>query len=62
VQLSAPGRFFLVQAGHGCARGGQGSNGAMWLIRFDQGTPVLLAGPEQEFDGYIYSIEAKASK
>src|SRR5882757_3302598 len=49
VPLSATRRvLLLVEAGRGCARGGQGSNGAMWLIRFDGPNPVLLADPQQE--------------
>ena len=33
----------LAEAPTGCARGGQGANGAMWVIRFDGNTPALLA-------------------
>jgi hypothetical protein len=53
---------FLVEAGPGCARGGQGSNGAMWLIRFDRNQPILLAGPEQGFQGYLYTVLKTSSK
>jgi len=50
-------RVLLVEAGRGCARGGQGSNGAMWLIRFDGTHPTLLASPQQRFNGWLYSVE-----
>jgi hypothetical protein len=62
VALSEARQVLLVEAGRGCARGGQGSNGAMWLIRFDGRDPVLLAGPQQEFGGFLYSVEPQASK
>jgi hypothetical protein len=62
VPLSATRRIVHVEAGPGCARGGQGSNGAMWLIRFDGRVPKLLAGPQQGFDGFIYSIEPTTVK
>lgn len=61
VRLSASVRAILAEAGPGCARGGQGSNGAMWLIRFGQSTPILLAGPEQGFEGFLFSIEPPAA-
>jgi hypothetical protein len=51
----------LIEAGRGCARGGQGSNGAMWLIRFDGLKPTLLASPQEGFNGWLYSVEPKAS-
>jgi hypothetical protein len=62
VALSEARQVLLVEAGQGCARGGQGANGAMWLIRFDGRDPVLLAGPLQKFDGFLYSVEPQASK
>ena len=34
----------------------------MWLIRFDGRNPILLATPQQEFNGFLYSIERKISK
>lgn len=37
-----PGHFTLAEAGPGCARSGQGANGAMWLLRWDAGKPVFL--------------------
>ena len=62
VPISPSGRMLLAEAGPGCARGGQGSNGTMWLIRFAGPAPILLAGLEQGFDGYLYSVEPDKSK
>jgi hypothetical protein len=62
VPLSAPSPVILAEAGEGCARGGQGSNGALWLIRFDGSAPVLLAGPQDDFNGFLYAIEPPTSK
>lgn len=33
----------------------------MWLIRFDAGKPTLLASPEVDFGGYLFSIQATKS-
>ncbi|MBC7925270.1 MAG: hypothetical protein H7039_06390 [Bryobacteraceae bacterium] len=55
-------RVILAEAGHGCARGGQGANGAMWLLRFDGHKPILLAGPQQQFDGFLYSVQRTSNK
>ncbi len=54
-------RVFLVEAGSGCARSGQGANGAMWLIRFDGTKPILLASPEDAFNGWIHSVQPATS-
>lgn len=63
VAVSATSTVLLVEAGRGCARGGQGSNGAMWLIRLNRrAAPDLLAGEEQDFGGFLYSIEPTMSK
>ena len=62
VAVSATSTVLLVEAGRGCARGGQGSNGAMWLIRLNRrSAPDLLAGEEQDFGGFLYSIEPTRS-
>jgi hypothetical protein len=61
IPLSPRGNVILVEAGRGCARGGQGSNGAMWLIRFDGSHPTLLASPQQSFNGWLYSVEPTTS-
>jgi hypothetical protein len=61
IPLAQNRRVLLVQAGAGCARGGQGANGAMWLIRLDGDVPVLLASPEGDFSGWLYSIQPSVS-
>ena len=61
IPLAQGQRVFLVEAGAGCARGGQGANGAMWLIRFDGEKPVLLASPDNDFNGWLYSIQPTVS-
>jgi len=61
IPLSPGRKILLVQAGQGCARGGQGANGAMWLVRFAGKTPVLLASPEEQFNGWLHSIQDSAS-
>jgi len=61
VPVSETEHVLLVQAGAGCARGGQGSNGAMWLIRFNRDTPVLLASPSSDFSGWLYAIQLTES-
>ena len=54
----APGhKTILVEAGAGCARGGQGSNGAMWIIELHGSRPTLLASPEQNFGGWLFSVQ-----
>jgi hypothetical protein len=52
---------YLVEAGAGCARGGQGSNGAMWLVEFDRSGPVLLATPKEGFGGWLFSVQPSAN-
>jgi hypothetical protein len=61
IPLSPGRKVLLVTAGAGCARGGQGSNGAMWLIVLQGGLPVLVASPEDEFSGWLYSIQPTSS-
>lgn len=56
IPLSDQAEVLLAEAGAGCARGGQGANGAMWLIRFQGETPVLIASPKDGFNGWIHSI------
>jgi hypothetical protein len=60
--IAAPGQtFILVEAGGGCARGAQGANGSMWLLRFEGSKPVLLASPSEHFEGWLYSVQKTAS-
>ena len=60
--IPVPGRqaVILAEAPAGCARGGQGSNGAMWVIRFKGATPNLLGTPS-ELSGWIFSIQPTLS-
>jgi hypothetical protein len=63
IPISPKQDLVLAQAGSGCARGGQGANGAMWLIRFDGAngeTPTLLATP-REFSGWLFSVQPSVS-
>lgn len=55
------GNVLLVESPSGCARGGQGANGAMWLIRLDGPRPALIASPTQAFNGWLYSIQPASS-
>ena len=61
LPVSETGKTLLVEPGAGCARGGQGSNGAMWVVHFEGQKPVLLATPKQEFNGWLYSIQSTSS-
>lgn len=56
LPVSSGHNVLLVEAGT-CARGGQGSNGAMWVIRLGGTNPVILASPAQQFSGWIYSVQ-----
>jgi len=51
LPVSETEKIVLVEAGNGCARGGQGSNGAMRIIRFQGDKFSFLATPEQQFNG-----------
>jgi hypothetical protein len=61
LPVSETEKIVLVEAGYGCARGGQGSNGAMWVIRFQGHKFSFLATPEQQFNGWLYSIQPTTS-
>jgi len=61
LPVSETEKIVLVEAGNGCARGGQGSNGAMWVIRFQGDKFSFLATPEQQFNGWLYSIQERTS-
>jgi hypothetical protein len=53
-------KVVIAEAPAGCARGAQGANGAMWIIRFDGDKPILLATPE-EFSGWLFSVRSTYS-
>jgi hypothetical protein len=61
LPVSVTEKIVLVEAGNGCARGGQGSNGAMWVIHFQGDKFSFLATPEQQFSGWLYSIQERTS-
>ncbi len=61
MPISAAQDVLLVEAGAGCARGGQGSNGAMWLVRFDGDAPALMATPKGGFNGWLFAIQPATS-
>jgi hypothetical protein len=62
IQLSSSGENVLVEAGPGCLRGGQGSNGAMWIVQLGRGNATVLASSAEGFEGYLYSVQATTSK
>jgi hypothetical protein len=57
LPISETEKALLIEAGQGCARGGQGSNGAMWVLRMKGDKVSFLATPEQKFWGWPYSIQ-----
>jgi hypothetical protein len=61
LPVSVTEKIVLVEAGPGCARGAQGANGAMWLIRFQADKFSFLATPQQQFNGWLYSIQQTTS-
>ena len=61
IPIAESKQVLLVEAGSGCARGGQSANGAMWLVQFEGTKPELLASPKRGFSGWLYSIQPTAS-
>jgi hypothetical protein len=61
IPVTQQKQVILAQAGVGCARGGQGANGAMWIVALDGPEPVLLAAPENGFHGWLYSVRPSGS-
>jgi len=61
LPVSMTEKIVLIEAGPGCARGAQGANGAMWLIRFQADKFSFLATPQQQFNGWLYSIQQTTS-
>lgn len=63
LNLGRP-RVFLVEAGVGCGRGGQGSNGEMWLVDLGgsrNNKVTVLTGPKEGFQGWLRSVEPTTS-
>jgi len=57
--IPSPGaHVVLAEAGAGCARGGQGANGAMWAMRFNG---AKLIDSPSELSGWIFSIQPTLS-
>ena len=61
LPVTAAKQVILAESGMGCARGGQGANGAMWIVELGGGKPVLLASPKEGFDGWLYAVLPTAS-
>jgi hypothetical protein len=57
IQLASGRKTILIEAGPGCGRGGQGANGAMWIVEFHGSKTALLATPGQNFNGWLYSVQ-----
>jgi hypothetical protein len=55
--LSPTRKTVLVESGAGCARGGQGANGAMWIFEINGHHARLLASPKEDFSGWPYSVQ-----
>jgi len=55
--LSPTRKTVLIEAGAGCARGGQGANGAMWIVELNGLHARLLASPKEDFSGWPYAIQ-----
>jgi len=61
IPLAQGQSIVLAEAGAGCARGGQGANGAMWLVRLDAHRVTFIAEPEDGFSGWLYSVQPASS-
>lgn len=57
IPLKPPQTIFLVLAGPPCFQSGTGGGGPMWLVRFRNGEPILLATSKNGFYGWLYSIQ-----
>jgi hypothetical protein len=61
ISISETEKALLIEAGEGCARGGQGSNGAMWVLRSAGDKISFLATPQRKFEGWLYSVQPDTS-
>jgi hypothetical protein len=63
ITLTPTVETILIQTGNTCGRSGQNSpNGAMWILTFNPtGEPILLATPQESFNGALYSIQSTHS-
>src|SRR5260370_23066011 len=55
LPISETENALILEAGAGCARGGQGANGGMGGVRFAGDRISILGTPQQEFGGRLYS-------
>jgi len=56
IFLSDTNETILVEAGSGCASGGQGINHVMWIVQLADGKTTVLASPADHFSGYLFSV------
>ena len=61
IPLSKESVLLISEDDTGCFQGGSGGGGAMWLVRLDGDVPILLASPEDDFSGWIYSVQPSVS-
>ncbi len=54
IQISPRHKVIFVVAGQGCMRGA-GANGAMFLVQFDGGHPILIG----KLYGWLYSVQRR---
>jgi hypothetical protein len=57
ISLSPGHKTILVEPGPGCARGGTGGGGPMWIMELHGSKPTLLASPKQNFGGWLFSVQ-----
>jgi hypothetical protein len=58
--LGSPQLIYIVP-GTGCTRGGQGSNGGLWLVDLRSGTPRVIASPRLKFNGWGLGVQPHSS-
>jgi hypothetical protein len=62
LPVSGNDTVVLVEAGMGCARGGSGANGAMWVVDFHGDRFSFIATPQSGFNGWLYSVQRTTSQ
>ncbi len=65
LPLTPTAQAIFIQAGHTCGRSGEHDvNGAMWILlppAKADGEPLLIATPEDSFNGQLYSVQMMRS-
>jgi hypothetical protein len=61
IPLTPKQQVVLIEEGGQCPHGGTGGGGDLWLVRFDGNIPTLLASPEDDFSGWLYSVQPTAT-